>query len=258
MIEIIISQLRFLYRVFGEKSILYKAYKNIVVLIFTTKKFSGLDQLKDMNFYVKKLSKDLNVNERAIEYPWVISRTKNSIGQTILDVGCRKGLPSTDLLCINNNVFGIEPDITESITNSDFTILKGDIRATNFQDSFFDLVLIISTLEHIGLKGRYHLQNKDDTGDFKAMTEISRILKTGGRVLGTVPYGCGSSLPLNRLYTLKRLTELFANFQVNELNFFKYYKKYGLWLEVDEVTAASNNWDTDVWYSLACFSLQKK
>jgi SAM-dependent methyltransferase len=135
--------------------------------------------------------------------------------------------------------------------------MYGDIRATGFADDLFDVVAVVSTLEHVGVPGRYHLTESDADGDITAMREIYRILKPGGRCLITIPYGRGRSLPLNRLYDSARVQRMIARFEVSEQQYYRYFDEYGLWLSVPETTAAATDWDVDRWYALACIEATK-
>lgn len=209
---------------------------------------------QDCLFCSRKQARHPRIGERAIEYPWVYKRISDLQGCHVLDVGAKEGLPITDLLLERNNtVYAIDPHIPNSFKRGQLTVIKGDIRSTSFDQDFFDAVIVVSTLEHIGVPGRYNITVAEDNGDFRAMQEIRRILKPGGRVLITVPYGTGKSLPLNRLYDAKRIKQLFEEFDLVECEYFKYMPRYGLWLEVPEDVASSTNWDVEPWYALACF-----
>ncbi|HEY3376487.1 MAG TPA: DUF268 domain-containing protein [Armatimonadota bacterium] len=63
----------------------------------------------------------------------------------------------------------------------------GNCIETNLPAESADVVTLISTLEHVGL-GRYGDPLAVD-GDIRTMREAHRILKPGGHVILTVPYG---------------------------------------------------------------------
>ncbi len=65
--------------------------------------------------------------------------------------------------------------------------VQGDCMHAPLPDGGADVVALISTLEHVGL-GRYG-DPLDVDGDRKAMAEAHRLLKPGGHVILTVPYG---------------------------------------------------------------------
>lgn len=208
----------------------------------------------DCLFHNRKQSRHPWINERAIEYPWAYKNIADLNDNRVLDVGAKEGLPITDLLLENNNiVYTIDINASSSRENGNLIVVKGDIISTSFENDFFDAVVVVSTLEHIGIAGRYGITTSDEDGDYRAMQEIFRILKPEGKVLVTVPYGLGRSLPLNRLYTTERTQKLFKGFEIIQRQYFQYNSNYKLWLEVSESKAANNNWDHEPWYALACF-----
>jgi len=213
----------------------------------------------DCYFHYKKQSNHPWIHERSIEYPWIarnISEIKNCCA---LDVGAKEGLPSSDILLSNNNVvYTIDINTSKTIQSNNKLIIKnGDIRSTPFNDGFFDAVIAVSTLEHVGISGRYGIERSDQDGDISAMAEIYRILKPGGKVLLTLPYGVGKSLPLNRLYNGERVNKLFKKYTMINKEYFKYDSKYAMWFEIPESLASENNWDIEPWYALGCFCAQK-
>ncbi len=169
----------------------------------------------DTLFYNKKIAKQPWINERSIEYAWIYQQILKIDHKKVLDVGANQELPSTQMLLENDNevhLIDINAD-QENENNSNIIFFKGDIRNSPYNDAFFDAVIAVSTLEHIGISGRYGIADSDETGDFEALQEIYRILKPGGKFVFTVPYGLGQSLPLNRLYNLQRIENLLVKFQ---------------------------------------------
>jgi len=213
--------------------------------------------LRDCLFYSRKQVRQPRVGEREIEYPWVYKRVSDLRDCRVLDVGAKRGLPITDLLLDQNTVYTIDSSLPESFSRGRLTAVKGDIRQTSFDDGFFDAVVAVSTLEHVGVAGRYDVDAADEEGDSHAMREIDRILRPGGRALLTLPYGVGRSLPLNRLYGPEQVRKLISGFQLIESEYFRYAARYSLWLSVPEETARANDWDAEPWYALACLHLRK-
>jgi SAM-dependent methyltransferase len=212
----------------------------------------------DCLFHNRKQSRHPWISERAIEYPWVYKNIADLKNRRVLDVGAKEGLPTTDLLLENQNiVYTIDINASSSREKGNLIAVKGDIISTSFEDGFFDAVIVVSTLEHIGVAGRYGISDSNELGDFQAMQEIFRVLKPEGRVLVTVPYGLGRSLPLNRLYDISRIEKLFKDFEIITCQYFRFEPKYKMWFEVPEALAASNDWDHEPWYALACFCAKK-
>lgn len=128
--------------------------------------------------------------ERCIEIPWAVSCYRDE--KRVLDIGYANAEDRyvSKLLSLNiPQLFGIDmvPKNYPGVVS-----VVGDIRSTSFPEEFFDLVFCISTIEHIGRDNSvYHIpsEGEDDEGDFKALQEIYRIVKSRGRVVVTVPYG---------------------------------------------------------------------
>jgi ubiquinone/menaquinone biosynthesis C-methylase UbiE len=94
------------------------------------------------------------------------------------------------LACLGYEVYSI--DVQELLQLKivhppNLKFIRGDIRHTNFPSNFFDRVIAVSTIEHIGL-GHYG-EEFDERGDEKAIKEAIRILKPNGKLLATPPYG---------------------------------------------------------------------
>ena len=71
------------------------------------------------------------------------------------------------------------------------TGVQADVRDLPFDDQAFDLVLCVSTLEHVGADNSgYGLDAEDDGASrLTALRELRRVLAPSGRLLITVPCG---------------------------------------------------------------------
>ncbi len=82
-------------------------------------------------------------------------------------------------------------------------------------DGMFDAILVVSTIEHIGLSA-YGQLTLDDEGDLKAMKELYRILKPRGIII-TTPYIGNCPLRVSsfgRDYNRQRLQKLVEGFRI--------------------------------------------
>ncbi len=128
--------------------------------------------------------------ERCIEIPWAFSCYQGE--KRVLDVGYANAEERylSGLLSLKvPQLYGLDM-ITKDIEG--IIPVQGDVRNTNFPEGFFDLVLCISTIEHVGRDNSIYFRAKeqiDDLGDCKAIREISRITKRRGRIVLTVPFG---------------------------------------------------------------------
>lgn len=166
---------------------------------YTYKKNAISEAVRSKTLDVKRLPAGFGhrVDERAVEYPWFFSRLPETPG-TLLDAGS-----------VLNYDFIISH---EKLKNKKITIMTlapepncfyglgvsyvfGDLRDTCFRDGHFDLIVSLSTVEHIGLdnsliysKAREHNENRPESY-LDAVREFRRLLKTGGRLYISVPYG---------------------------------------------------------------------
>jgi SAM-dependent methyltransferase len=179
------------------------------------------------------------LSSRFIEYPFVVQRLDGLPRGRVLDVGCTDAgnFLAPTLASLGWQVYGI--DIRDwGFSHPNFHFVKGDIsRRTDFADDFFDCVYAVSTIEHLGLTGRYGVTQEDPEADFRAVREIRRILKPDGRFMPTLPYGRGGVVrPVERVYCRERLNRLLAHWTVEEQQYW-YLDNGGRWREVSEEVA---------------------
>jgi SAM-dependent methyltransferase len=193
-------------------------------------------------------------SDRFIEYPWLLENINITEGR-LLDIGSTIGdqlyetLPKTvEINCLNLSA--------KKFKNQRIEFKQGDIRQTDYPDNYFDLIACVSTLEHIGVGGRYG-SDFDEQGDLKATREIKRILKPGGILLATVPYGAKDVLPINKLYDKNRISDLFSGFNIISQEFKKFDKNWHVWLKVSEAEAAKTDMLRDGWYALCLIKAKK-
>ena len=124
----------------------------------------------------------LGATDRYIEYPFVLKNMPKK--GTVLDVGCSGSMFPLLLNAIGFDIYGI--DIRVYPVLNKFSFIQSSITESHLESNFFDVVTAVSTIEHIGLKGRYGVR---DGSSFLALREIHRILKPNGIFLMTVPFG---------------------------------------------------------------------
>lgn len=94
---------------------------------------------------------------------------------------------------------------------------KADIYALPFDDMSLDSLSCMHVLEHIGL-GRYG-DKLDPNGDIKAISELKRVIKSGGNLLVVVPVG----IPVirfnaHRIYDYHDFVSNFNEFELKEFS----------------------------------------
>lgn len=165
----------------------------------------------------------ITYSERFLEYFYVASMIKTVREDfRILDVGCGGSIFTFILAGFFPNLIGIDVrDLSNDHLPYNFKV--EDITKLSFVDEYFDVITCISTLEHIGLEGRYG-SREDLQGEQKAMNEMYRVLKPRGKLILTVPYGKNFKVvrPLHRIYDDKKINSLIIKlFRVID-------KKYGI------------------------------
>jgi len=172
------------------------------------------------------------LDERVVEYPWVFSRLKES-ERTILDAG--SSLNHTDILSFpfwQGRSLTISTLAYEGIPRSDFrpTYVYEDMRHMSFSDATFDAVICISSLEHVGMDNTFLYtpdsgRNEHDPGAFiTAVKELRRVLKNGGTLYLTMPYGRHEDHHWFQVFDagmVSRIKETFAASSAQE-SYFKY------------------------------------
>jgi SAM-dependent methyltransferase len=204
---------------------------------------------------------DEGFSDRSIERPFVFSNLPAD--GKVLDVGCAGSDLPVVLACLGFEVVGIDSR-PYHLSDPPFRFVKSDIRRIAFADGAFDVVTAVSTVEHIGLSGRYG-SDEDPDGDKHAMEEISRVTKPGGSVLLTVPYGQPAIFrPWHRVYGAERLQGLTKGLTVTKASFFMPDER-GFYRKVDQGRASSFLASAQVKrgrfleysYGLACLALTK-
>jgi SAM-dependent methyltransferase len=176
------------------------------------------------------------LDERVIEYPWMISRLlKDTSGEYFLDAGS-----SLNYACLiehprlaNQNLYCLTLAPEENcFWQQGVSYVFADLRNTPFKDNFFDRVISISTLEHIGMNNQMLYTSKSNYQENKpqdyltAIREIKRILKKGHQCLITLPFGRSQYDVFQQQFDatmLDRLKQEFAPIDYQE-SFYQYHE----------------------------------
>jgi len=167
-------------------------------------------------------------SERTVECPWVEAHLVSPPAK-VLDAGC--GYSPLPRLLVEKGYDAYGIDINEDWIPKveGFKASDQDIRRTSFPDGFFDQILLVSTLEHVGMDWYYNEWLDVQNGDLEAMREVKRILKRGGSVLVTVPYGSFKAYQALRVYDDERIKMLLDGFRLKASDFF--IREHGRWRE---------------------------
>jgi SAM-dependent methyltransferase len=128
-------------------------------------------------------------DERSIEIPWCLARYDGE--QRVLDVGYAfaEAAYVAGLVALGaRELVGVD---LASADVPGLTPVVADVRGLPFPDGHFQLIVCISTIEHVGRDlAVYEVDApRDDRGDEAALRELHRVLGRDGRLLVSVPAG---------------------------------------------------------------------
>lgn len=197
------------------------------------------------------------MGDRDVEWSWVLSHLDSGPGRA-LDLGPGP-FPLLSLTAAGRGYDVLALDIRSlewPVMICGVTLVQGDVLTEVLPSNTFDVIINCSTVEHIGLAGRYQRSAEVPDGDLKAMHRLYEACKPGGIMLLTIPVGRDAIFaPLHRVYGEGRLPLLLEGWLINEECF---------WAKTD-----SNRWrvvtreeavtqpGSDRYYCLGGFVLQK-
>lgn len=134
-------------------------------------------------------------DERVVEYPWVLSRLSEGKSR-LLDAGSVFNFPeiveTPKLSGKDITIFTLAPE-NKAFWEKGISYHYGDLRRLPFRDNWFDEIVSISTLEHVGMDNRMYRGDTDcekvGLDAKRAVQELIRVLKPGGKFLASVMFG---------------------------------------------------------------------
>jgi len=135
------------------------------------------------------LEAPIGTDERLVEIPWALARVRP--GDRVLDVGTANAEPAYVAALLGRDAAELTGvDLAEADIPGIRTVLA-DARDLPFENGVFDLVLCVSTLEHVGRDNRVYgaSDEADPEGIAAALEELRRVLADDGRLVVTVPCG---------------------------------------------------------------------
>ncbi len=188
--------------------------------------------------------------DRAIEWSWVVAHLPHHACR-VLDFGCVDSVLAGIAARLGHQVTAVDlREIEYDMAN--VTFRKGDIREMDFAHERYDIIVNCSTIEHVGLAGRYGSSSGSADADLLAMRRLRDLLTPGGKMIVTVPVGRDAVFsPYHRVYGNKRIPLLLGGFRLEEE---EYWIKERIWRVSDRATALESAC-SEKRYSLGLFVL---
>jgi SAM-dependent methyltransferase len=153
-------------------------------------------------------------HDRVVEEPWVISKVRP--GERILDIGSATSRYLTKFPS-DCKIYGI--DIRPGPAQAGIALLRANLMFAPFRPGSFDAITCVSTIEHIGCF--VYGQFVDRFGDEVAMRHMRLLLRPGGRLLLTTPFGKGAVYSWLRVYNKTTFGRLIGGFKPVSIEYFR-------------------------------------
>jgi SAM-dependent methyltransferase len=173
-----------------------------------------------------------DINERVAEVPFVYASIgKLALGSRILDVGATESSVAVGLASLGYRVTALDPR-PYPLEHHNLSVHIGPVEAFADPDSF-DGAVLLSSIEHFGL-GAYDLP-ENSAADREAIQAVHRLLRPGGKMVLTTPYGAAPTTSLQRTYLPEHLDALLAEWQVDHRSYLTRVSRTE-WRRVDQIT----------------------
>jgi glycosyltransferase involved in cell wall biosynthesis len=203
------------------------------------------------------------LGDRDIEWSWVASQMPSGPGEA-LDFG--NGGSHLGLIAAQRGFLVTAVDLGPvqwPYVHHSLRFIKGDILKLPLPKDHFDLIINCSTVEHVGLPGRYSVTENRPDGDFEAMARLRELMRPDGVMLLTIPAGQDAVfMPLCRVYGTQRLPQLLEGFTI-EKEIFWVKDNRNQWVNCGRdkalsFKASAGSWDPlENVYAMGCFVLRR-
>ena len=154
------------------------------------------------------------LDERVVEYPWLFSRLPAGPGR-LLDAGSALNFDFlVDLPTLQNKhlqICTLAPE-DNCFWQKGVSYVFDDLRNLPYRDNLFDWITCISTIEHVGMDNAIYTSDaakrESLTSDYlQALRELRRVLKPGGSIYLSVPFGKAANLSWYQVFD-QRMIEI--------------------------------------------------
>lgn len=201
--------------------------------------------------------------DRDIEWSWVAGNLPSGPGLG-LDFGPGSSFISLIAARKSFRMMAVDMEPCPWLYEHDgITYIQGDLLKLSIPENHFDLIVNCSTVEHVGLAGRFSVTQSDSDSDLRIMTVLRRWMKPDAVMLLTIPMGQDAVfVPIHRVYGCKRLPKLLEGYRIEKEEFWV-KNKGNRWIQSSKDQALdfksstkSENPFQNI-YALGCFVLKR-
>jgi len=214
--------------------------------------------------HVARTAESVDVSwERDVEWSFLSREMPDGPGEAI-EFGCEHGYMS--LMAAQKGFRVLATDLQEQSFPWRHPLVefrKGDFLEMDLVNNYYDLAINCSSVEHVGLSGRYGITTDLSDGDLMVMQRLADVLKPNGLLLMTAPCGRDTVMaPWNRVYGPERLPRLLARFRALKESYW-IKDNQNRWVECSGQQALDFVPIYDAYdahrcaYALGCFVLEK-
>ena len=157
------------------------------------------------------------LGDRDIEWSWIAAQMPSGPGEA-LDFG--PGGSSLSLIATMKGYKVTAVDLQEinpPYWDPNLRFVEGDILKIPMAQERFDLVINCSSVEHVGMAGRYGVTKNVESGDLEVMKRLRELMKPEGVMLFTIPVGRDAVFaPFCRVYGKVRLPQLVEGYRIEK------------------------------------------
>lgn len=192
--------------------------------------------------------------DRTLEWSFCFSRLAEGPGRT-LDFGADIAFLSLAAAFRGHSVVALDRlDVKLDFAHPNVNQVVGDILDRPLEGERFDQIVNCSSVEHVGLQGRYGSRDRPD-GDLEAMGILADLLAPAGRMILTIPVGRDMVCrPYHRIYGQSRLPRLLERFEPVEAEYWRKDTQRGSWVQAEKAAALDTEGSAS-FYALGLFVL---
>jgi len=191
----------------------------------------------------------VRLDDRVVEYPWVLSRISNGPGH-ICDAGSTLNFSEIidypKLRDKSIDIITLAPE-SNCFWHMGISYILSDLRSIRIHDDYYDEIVCISTIEHIGMDNIMYthdsVYSENESLDFcKVCLELKRVLKPGGKLYITVPFGRYQNFGWFQQFDIHLVDLIAETFQPSEASSCYYKYTQSGWNISDQLSCSESEY----------------